>query len=108
MTLCIAAECYLGTEPCIAMCCDSRAERGGVFQELVGSEDVDKLRDFGSITGLLSGDPTAADRLMSLCSETIKSFASSPVTVDNFDIEVTKYLKGLERAAEIRKAEIVD
>lgn len=108
MTLCIAAECWHGETPCIVSCCDTRAERGGVFQELVGSEDVDKLRDFGSITGLLSGDPTAADRLMSLCEQTIETFAGCTVPADDFDIEVTKYLKGLEMAAESRKGEIVD
>lgn len=108
MTLCIAAECWLGKTPCVVSCCDTRAERGGVFQELVGSEDVDKLRDLGPMTALLSGDPTAADRLLSLCEETINNFSSSRASTDDFDIEITKYLKGLESAAERRKGEIVD
>src|ERR1700733_14485365 len=50
MTLCIAAECWNDDIPCIALCCDTRAERGGVFHELVGSDDVDKIREVGSVS----------------------------------------------------------
>lgn len=107
MTLCIAAECWLGEAPCIVSCCDTRAERGGVFQELVGSEDVDKVRDIGLMTGLLSGDPTAADRLVTMCDETIRKFSTSPAD-DDSDLVITEYLKGLEKIAELRKGEIVD
>jgi hypothetical protein len=72
MTLCIAAECWEGETPYIAMCCDARAERGGVFQELVGSEDVDKMRGIGPVTALLSGDETDADELLTQCESAIR------------------------------------
>jgi hypothetical protein len=107
MTLCIAAECWLGNMPCIVSCCDSRAERGGVFQELVGSEDVNKFREMGPVTALLSGDETAADVLVTKCEEAIKKFSAAPVDPDS-DLAITQYLLDLQKVAELRKAEIVD
>jgi hypothetical protein len=107
MTLCIAAECWHDETPCIAMCCDTRAERGGVFQELVGSEDVEKFRSIGPITALLSGDETSADELLTLCEGTIRSFAAS-TPIDESDIAITNFLSGLRQAAATRKKVLVD
>jgi 20S proteasome alpha/beta subunit len=107
VTLCIAAECeYKGT-PCIAMLCDTRAERGGVFQELVGSEDADKIREIGPITALLSGNETDADELLGLCENAIKAFALS-FPVPESDIAINTFLLSLREAAAIRKKILVD
>jgi hypothetical protein len=107
MTLCIAAECYLGDTQCIAMCCDSRAERGGVFQELVGSEDVDKLREIGPVTAMLSGGETHADELLTLCEDAIRNFAVS-VPVGDSDLAITKFMFDLRTAAAKRKRTLVE
>jgi hypothetical protein len=66
MTLCIAAECWSGETPCIAMLTDTRSETGGIVHELVGSEDADKIRTIGPVTALISGIPTDGDELDSL------------------------------------------
>ena len=107
MTLCIAAECWEGDQPYIAMCCDTRAERGGILQELVGSEDVDKIRTIGPVTALLSGDETDADELLTLCEGAIRTFAGG-VPADESDIAMTQFLSGLRQAAVIRKKTIVE
>ena len=107
MTLCIASECFLDTVPCIAMCCDSRAERGGVFQELVGSEDVDKLREIGPITAMLSGGETDADELLTVCEDAIRAFAVS-IPVGDSDLAITKFMSDLRAAAVKRKRTLVE
>jgi 20S proteasome alpha/beta subunit len=107
VTLCIAAECQYGRTPCIAMSCDTRAERGGVFQELVGSEDVEKVRDIGPVTALLSGSETDADELLTLCENAIRAFAVN-VPVDESDLAITNFLSGLREAAAERKKILVD
>jgi hypothetical protein len=107
VTLCIAAECWEGERPYIAMCCDTRAERGGFLQELVGSEDVDKIRTIGPVTALLSGDETDADELLTLCEGAVRAFAVS-VPVDESDLAMTKFLADLRKAASLRKKAIVE
>jgi len=107
MTLCIAAECWDGKTPCIAMLTDTRSERGGVFQELVGSEDADKIRTIGPVTALISGIPTDGDELLTLCEDAIRAF-SVRVPVDESDIAITKFLSDLRAAAVARKKVIVD
>lgn len=107
MTLCIAAEARFEGKPCIAMLCDTRAERGGVFQELVGSEDVEKIRNIGPVTALLSGDETSADELLTLCEEPIRLFGATPSTGDS-DIAVETFLSGLRDSAAARKKALVD
>jgi 20S proteasome alpha/beta subunit len=89
------------------MVTDTRAERGGVFQELVGSEDADKIRTIGPVTALLSGNETDADELLTLCEDAVRAFAVS-VPVDESDIAITKFLSGLREAAARRKKIIVD
>jgi hypothetical protein len=106
VTLCIAAECWHNERPCIALCCDTRAERGGVFHELVGSDDVDKIREIGPVSVLLSGSETAADELLTLCDESIRRFAFSP-TADS-DISITTFMKDLRLQAANRKKDIID
>jgi len=107
MTLCIAAECWLKDTPCVAMCCDTRAERGGTFQELVGSEDVWKMRSIGPVTALLSGSETAADELLTLCEKPIRSFSVTPPT-DESDIAITTFLADLRNAAADRKRSLIE
>lgn len=107
VTLCIAADCQYKGTPCIAMISDARAERGGVFQELVGSEDAEKVREIGPVTALLSGDETDADELLRLCEGTINAFAAS-VPIEDSDIAITNFLAGLREAAEIRKKALVN
>src|SRR6266478_7049584 len=107
MTLCIAAECKQGESPCIAMLTDTRSETGGVFQEMVGSEDADKVRTIGPVTALLSGIPTDGDELLTLCEAAIREFSIS-VPVDESDLVITKFLSGLRAAAAARKKVMVD
>jgi 20S proteasome alpha/beta subunit len=106
MTLCIAAECWEETSPHIVMCCDLRAERGGLFQELVGSEDVDKIRTIGPMTALLSGSETDADELLTLCESAIRTFAAS--SPSDSDIAITTFMSQLREAASIRKKALVN
>jgi 20S proteasome alpha/beta subunit len=107
VTLCIAAEGQYNGTPCIAMLCDTRAERGGVFQELVGSEDAEKIREIGSVTALLSGNETDADELLTLCESAVRIFAAS-VPIDESDLTITNFLSSLREAATARKKTLVD
>jgi len=107
MTLCIAGECWIEDSPCVAMCCDTRAERGGIFQELMGSEDVWKMRDIGPCTALLSGSETAADELLTLCEKPVRNFSATPAT-DESDAAITDFLKELRNVAAERKKVLID
>lgn len=107
MTLCIAAECWQGKVPCVAMLTDTRSERGGLFQELVGSEDADKFRTIGPMTALISGIPTDGDELLTLCEEAVRTFSVS-VPVEESDLVITKFLSDLRAAAVKRKKVMVE
>lgn len=107
MTLCIAGECEHAGKPAIVLCCDWRAQRGTEFKELVGSDDVNKIREIAeSTSALLAGSETEADRLLTACDPAILKFCATPVNLDS-DIVITDLLRGLEKAAEDRKAEII-
>jgi 20S proteasome alpha/beta subunit len=108
MTLCIAAECWHEEKPCIAMCCDTRAERGGLFHELVGSDDVEKIRQIGPFTALLSGSETAADELLTLCNRPIRNFSRTPASPAESDEVITDFLKQLRQRAAERKKDLID
>jgi 20S proteasome alpha/beta subunit len=89
------------------MLTDTRSERGGVFQELVGSEDADKIRTIGPVTALISGIPTDGDELLTLCENAIRAF-SVRVPVDESDIAITTFLSDLRAAAAARTKVMVD
>jgi hypothetical protein len=108
MTLCISAEAYQETEPCIISCSDSRMERGGIFQELVGSEDAWKIREIGAATALLAGRETSADELLARCDKYIKDIQAVGPFPDNADILVTEFLANLRNAAAERKRDLID
>jgi hypothetical protein len=107
MTLCIAADCWINDKPALAYCCDTRAERGGVFHELVGSEDAWKIREIGRNIALVSGSETPADRLLALCDATIKGFGTI-TGGDDSELFVDAFLRDLEAHTETRKKAIVD
>lgn len=111
MTLCIAAECWHNNAPAIVLCCDTRAERGAGYQELVGSEDVWKIRHMGTASALLSGSETKADELLTLCDQPIKEFTATTKEIDSesdSDIVVTRLLSELRAAAGTKKRELID
>jgi 20S proteasome alpha/beta subunit len=89
------------------MLTDTRSERGGVFQELVGSEDADKIRTIGPVMALISGIPTDGDELLTLCEDAIRDF-SVRAPVNESDIAITKFLADLRAAGVKRKKVMVD
>jgi hypothetical protein len=107
MTLCIAADCWIDDKPCLAYCCDTRAERGGVFHELAGSEDAWKIRVIGKNVGLVAGSETPADRLLALCDSTIRNFGKTQAG-DNSELLIDALLRDLEGHAETRKKQIIN
>ena len=107
MTLCIAADCWIGENPAIAYCCDTRAERGGVFHELVGSEDAWKIREIGKNIALVAGGETSAERLLALCDKTIASFGKLRGG-DDSELLIDAFLRDLEGHAETRKKAILN
>jgi len=108
MTLCIAADCWLGEKQCLVFCCDTRAERGGTFHELIGSNDAWKIREIGSNVALLSGSETPADDLLALCDKTIQEFGKRSVGESDIDLAVSEFRRKLEGFALERKKRIVD
>jgi hypothetical protein len=102
MTLCIAADCWIEDNPAIAYCCDTRAERGGVFHELVGSEDAWKIREIGRNIALVSGSETPADRLLAACDDVIKQFGRASAG-DDSELFIDALLRDLEAQAAARK-----
>jgi hypothetical protein len=68
-----------------------------VFQELVGSEDVDKIREIGPYTALVSGQETSADELLTLCDKSIREFSQTLPQAS--DIAVTEFLAKLRAHA---------
>jgi hypothetical protein len=107
MTLCIAADCWINDKPALAYCCDTRAERGGIFHELVGSEDAWKIREIGKNIALVSGIETSADRLLAVCDKTIQEFGEAKAG-DDSDILIDRLLRDLEGHAVTRKKAIID
>lgn len=107
MTLCIAAEGWIDNERCIVFCCDTRAERGGIFHELVGSDDAWKIRVIGKNIALLSGAETPADRLLALCDKTISDFGTQPAG-DDSELFVDRFMRDLESHAGKRKQDLVE
>jgi hypothetical protein len=109
VTLCIAAECEHDGVAAIVLCCDWRGQRGSEYQELVGSDDVEKIRDIPGVQAqaLLAGSETDADRLLTCCESAIRKFCATPVNSDS-DIVITTLLREIEQAAEIRKAQIIE
>ena len=108
MTLCIAAECeYKGT-PAIVLCCDWRAqttESGSGFE--VGRDDARKLREIGSWSILVSGNPDDAKDLIAKCKKSIKDFSEKEVDPDNSEVAISELQTELRLGAESRKQEIV-
>lgn len=107
MTLCIAAECEHENRATIVMCCDWRAQRGSITRELVGSDDVDKIREIGPASALLAGSETEADRLLAGCEVSIQKFCATPPG-SNSDLVMDEFLRSLEVAACLRKKEIIE
>lgn len=108
MTLCIAAECdYKGT-PAIVLCCDWRAqttESASGFE--VGRDDARKLREIGSWSILISGNPDHAKDLIAKCKQPIKEFSEKEIDPDNPEVAISEFQTQLRLAAESRKREIV-
>jgi len=110
MTLYIAAECQYLDRWTVVHCCDSRQEKGGLFEELIGSEDATKIRSVGSAQlfhALLSGIPTKCTDLITGCRRAIEEYAMSPGGV-NSDLEISQLLESLRSAAAKRKKEIIN
>jgi hypothetical protein len=109
MSLCIAAECTHEAKSAIVLCCDWRAERGRIYQELVGSEDVDKIRwiERTPFSAMLAGSETKADELLTACDEVIRKFSETPEDI-NSDLEITRFLENLRKVARARKREILE
>lgn len=111
MTLCIGAQCKLGEKWAVVNLADTRREKGGIFEELVGSEDASKIATIGPpdklFTVLVSRIPTKAIELIAACKKSVEEFAAHPGGADS-DMAVTHWLQALRRAAEERKKEIID
>ena len=100
---CIAAECeYTGT-PAIVLCCDWRAqttESGSGFE--VGRDDARKLREIGSWSILVSGNPDDAKDLIAKCKKSIKDFSEKEVDPDNSEVAISEFQTELRLGAESR------
>ncbi len=107
MTLCIAGECEHDGIPAIVMCCDWRGTRGSTYQELVGSDDVYKMRDVFGMSALLAGSETEADRLLVASESAIQKFCGSTPSPDS-DLIMDELLRDLEKAAASRKKKIIE
>lgn len=110
MTLCIAAEFLHEDKWAIAHCCDRRVEKGGVFHELVGSEDADKMHRFrrtkGLFHALIAGVPTRASDLLASSRQPIAEYDSAEGTLDS-DLEMQQLLDSLRKIAAERKRLII-
>jgi hypothetical protein len=110
MTLCIAAELKHKDDWAVVHCCDSRQEKGGIFQELVGSDDATKITRIGTAPSLshalISGIPTRAWDLIASCKKDVLDFQTTEGGLDS-DLEMTKFLSGLRSASSSRKKQII-
>lgn len=111
VTLCIGAECKHENKWAVVNCADTRQEKGGVFQELVGSEDAGKIAKIGPADKLfhvlLSGSPTKAIDLMAACRAAVSELIASPGGQDA-DLEITQYLQSIRHIAAAKKKLIID
>jgi hypothetical protein len=109
MTLCIAAECKHDEKWAIVHCFDSRQEKGGVFQELIGSEDAAKIVDGGGPNSyaLLAGMANRAIDLVIHCRKAVSEFLASPGKEDS-DLEMSILLQELRKVTAERKRELIE
>jgi hypothetical protein len=109
MTLCIAAECDHEDKPAIVCCWDWRAQHGSEGELVIGTDDLDKMRDIGSTTVLLAGSRSKADELIMAAKPAIqRANEIKPGEDYDTDIRVDALLKGLREAARKLKTEAVE
>jgi hypothetical protein len=110
VTLCIAAECRHLENLTVVHCCDSRQEKGGLFEELIGSDDAVKVRPVGTsrnFQALIAGIPTKAADIITDCRKTVEEYDASPAGEDA-DLEISRFLESLRNAAARRKRLIIN